>query len=63
VAVAPLGSWQRPPDIVIFIVDPYRAMRLIQARSYTTGVQRSFGMVGNRGSVPNVPRHPWWKTA
>ncbi len=49
VAVAPLAFWQTEPDTVLFILEPYQAMRLIQARSYRTGVQRSFSMVGNRG--------------
>ncbi len=49
VAVLPLADCVQLPASVLFIVDAYQAMRLVQAWAYYRGPLKNSSLIGNRG--------------
>ena len=48
VELAPVEKMKDIPDVVILVVNPYNAMRLIQGYAYSYGMPRSINMIGNQ---------------
>ena len=48
VELAPIEKLEDFPDIIILVVNPYNAMRLIQGYAYSYGMPKSINMIGNQ---------------
>ena len=59
VGVLPLGEFEDAPDVVIAIVKPYQAMRLIQAYRYFSGEDLSLKMTGMHGICAESTAWPY----
>lgn len=49
VIVEPLELCESDPDVILMIVNPYQAMRLVQGYAYSMGVNKSILFTGNQG--------------
>ncbi|MFZ5966220.1 MAG: DUF169 domain-containing protein [Bacillota bacterium] len=49
VVVQPLEQFENDPDIVIMIINPYQAMRVVQGYSYHYGIAKNIKLTGNQG--------------
>lgn len=59
VAVAPLEEFEITPDIVIFIINPYQAMRLQQGYVYHTGERIKSTVASMQGICSEVTVEPY----
>jgi uncharacterized protein (DUF169 family) len=62
IMVKPLGDYQQDPDtpdVVLLVVNPYQAMRVIQAYTYIFGYHTSFKMSGNQAICSECTAYPF----
>ncbi|PAB59794.1 DUF169 domain-containing protein [Anaeromicrobium sediminis] len=59
VVVMPLEKFEEKPDIVIMIVNPYQAMRIVQGYSYNFGVTKNIKFTGNQGLCSECTATPY----
>lgn len=59
VVLKPLRDYEIEPDVVIMIVNPYQAMRIIQGYAYHYGVHKSIRMAGNQGICSECTAVPY----
>ena len=59
VAVKPLINFEEEPDVVIMIVNPYQAMRVVQGYSYHYGVSKNIKLTGNQGLCSECTATPY----
>ena len=58
VVVQPLSSCCEPPHVVIMVINPYTAMRIIQGYSYEYGTNPFFQMTGNQAFCSECTAYP-----
>lgn len=59
IVVMPLEKFHINPDIVIMIVNPYQAMRIVQGYSYSFGVAKNIKLTGNQGLCSECTATPY----
>lgn len=59
VMAMPLEKFDTIPDIVIMIVNPYQAMRIVQGYSYSFGVAKNIKFTGNQGLCSECTATPY----
>ena len=59
IMVKPLASFSSPPDVVLVVVSPFQAMRIIQAFTYHFGYHTDFRMAGNQALCSECTAHPF----
>lgn len=59
VVVQPLEKFQTDPDIVIMIINPYQAMRIVQGYAYHYGVAKNIQFTGNQGLCSECTATPY----
>jgi len=57
--VQPLDAFTIAPDIIILIVDPYQAMRLVQGYSYETGMKPEIDLGAMQGMCSECTAYPY----
>jgi uncharacterized protein (DUF169 family) len=57
--VQPLEKFQTDPDIVIMIINPYQAMRIVQGYAYHYGVAKNIQFTGNQGLCSECTATPY----
>ena len=59
VAVSPIEKLEDFPDTVLFIVNPYQAMRILQGYAYFYGSPKSLRMIGNQALCQECTARPF----
>ena len=59
IEVMPLKDFIEEPDIVIMILNPYQAMRVVQGYSYHYGVAKNIKLTGNQGLCSECTATPY----
>ncbi|WP_432664992.1 DUF169 domain-containing protein [Wukongibacter baidiensis] len=59
VVVMPLEKFDTEPDVVVMIVNPYQAMRVVQGYSYSYGVAKNVKFTGNQGLCSECTATPY----
>ncbi len=59
VMVAPLESFDEPPDVVIIITDAYNGMRILQGYTYHFGPAKGIRSCGNQGVCCELAAQPY----
>ncbi|WP_130862001.1 DUF169 domain-containing protein [Bacilliculturomica massiliensis] len=59
VMTRPLEQYDEMPDVVILIVRPYEAMRILQGYTYQYGVCGSFKLAGNQAVCAECTAYPF----
>ncbi len=59
VVVMPLEKFDIEPDVVVMIVNPYQAMRIVQGYSYSYGVAKNVKFTGNQGLCSECTATPY----
>lgn len=59
VAVMPLDKFNIQPDVVIYIVNPYQSMRILQGYAYHHGAAKNIKMAGNSGICSECTATPY----
>jgi len=59
ILVQPLDDFTVVPDVIILIVDPYQAMRLVQGYSYETGVKPEVDLGAMQGMCSECTAYPY----
>jgi uncharacterized protein (DUF169 family) len=59
VAVVPLAACKRTPDVVIMVVNPYQAMRLVQGYAYRTGHKPEVDLGAMQAMCSEVTASPY----
>lgn len=48
VTIAPIEKYENAPDVIIFICNPYNAMRIFQGYTYSYGICDNLEVIGNQ---------------
>ena len=59
VEIRPLSKFRESPDIVILVLNPYQAMRVVQAYTYNFGVHKEFRLGGNQAFCSECTATPY----
>ncbi|HWP97912.1 MAG TPA: DUF169 domain-containing protein [Syntrophomonadaceae bacterium] len=59
IMVKPLNEFNREPDVVIIVTNPYNTMRIVQAYSYYYGIQVNYKMTGNQAICSESTAYPY----
>lgn len=59
IVAMPLEKFEIQPDIVIYIVNPYQSMRILQGYAYHHGVAKNIKMAGNSGICSECTATPY----
>lgn len=59
VLIKPLQDYDIEPDVVIIILNPYQAMRIIQGYAHHYGVHKNIKMAGNQGICSECTAVPY----
>jgi uncharacterized protein (DUF169 family) len=59
VLIRPLGDFDVEPDVVIIILNPYQAMRMVQGYAYHYGALKNIKMTGNQGICSECTATPY----
>ncbi|HYE83547.1 MAG TPA: DUF169 domain-containing protein [Clostridia bacterium] len=59
VIVMPLEKFEVQPDVVIYIVNPYQSMRILQGYAYHHGAAKNIKLVGNSGMCSECTATPY----
>jgi uncharacterized protein (DUF169 family) len=59
VVVMPLEKFEVQPDIVIYIVNPYQSMRILQGYAYHHGAAKNIKIAGNSGMCSECTATPY----
>jgi len=59
VVIKPLQDYEIEPEVVIIILNPYQAMRIIQGYAYHYGVHKNIKMAGNQGICSECTAVPY----
>jgi uncharacterized protein (DUF169 family) len=62
-AVGPLSEFKEDPDVVLMVVTPYKAMRIVQAHTFNNGIHNSFTVSGNQAYCSELTAVPYEKNA
>jgi len=60
-AVGPLSEFKDDPDVVLMVVTPYKAMRIVQAHTYNNGIHKNFTISGNQAYCSEMTAVPYEK--
>ncbi|MGE5630555.1 MAG: DUF169 domain-containing protein [Caulobacteraceae bacterium] len=61
VVVMPLEKFEAQPDVVIYIVNPYQSMRILQGYAFHHGAAKNIKIVGNSGMCSECTATPYDK--
>lgn len=59
IVVKPLQCFEEEADVVIMIVNPYQAMRIVQGYSYHYGIAKNIKLTGNQGLCSECTATPY----
>lgn len=59
ITVMPLEKFEDAPDVVIFIVNPYQGMRIVQGYAYHHGMLKNIKIAGNSGMCSECTATPY----
>jgi len=59
VQVMPLSNYDKNPDVVIMVLNPYQAMRVVQGYTYHKGVAKNVKFTGNQGLCSECTATPY----
>ena len=59
VMIKPVEEFQENPDVVLMVVNPYNAMRIIQSYTHVFGYKTSFQMAGNQAICSEATAYPF----
>lgn len=61
IMVKPLDQFnqEQEPDVVIIVTNPYNVMRIVQAYSYSCGIQTHYKMTGNQAICSESTAYPY----
>lgn len=62
-AVGPLKNFKQDPDVVLMVINPYRAMRIVQAHTFNNGIHKNFTISGNQAYCSELTAVPYEKNA
>lgn len=60
-AVGPLSEFEEDPDVVLMVVTPYIAMRIVQAHTFNNGIHNNFTISGNQAYCSELTAVPYVK--
>lgn len=61
IVVMPLEKFHIEPDVVVMIINPYQAMRVIQGYAYHKGIAKNIKFTGNQGLCSECTATPYEK--